>query len=83
MFLLESLGSFWTCILYVVANSAWGGRFGTLLWQVTGNNFAGLSNSKDVIAIYVGDDRTDEDAFKVIVLIDDYGAVGEFSHLII
>lgn len=25
----------------------------------------GLSNSDEVLAIYIGDDRTDEDAFKV------------------
>lgn len=27
----------------------------------------GLSNSSDVFPLYMGDDRTDEDAFKVLV----------------
>lgn len=28
----------------------------------------GFGNSKDVVPIYIGDDRTDEDAFEVIIV---------------
>lgn len=28
--------------------------------------FSGLNDDDDVLAIYIGDDRTDEDAFKVL-----------------
>lgn len=30
------------------------------------NGNAGLGNSDDVLPIYIGDDRSDEDAFKVL-----------------
>ena len=28
-------------------------------------DFAGFADSSDVLPVYIGDDRTDEDAFKV------------------
>lgn len=81
MFLLESLGSFrliyHVMLLILLAE--------VVLVSVTNRGktcIAGLSNSKDAIAIYVGDDRTDEDAFKVKVLADRFITVqiGKFSH---
>lgn len=50
--------------------------------------FLGLNNCDDVLAIYIGDDRTDEDAFKVhniihsnIVCYDAMPQVACFFHL--
>lgn len=36
----------------------------------------GLKAQPDVVAIYIGDDRTDEDAFKVL----QEGHIGEVMH---
>ncbi|KAL6007907.1 hypothetical protein ACLOJK_033412 [Asimina triloba] len=38
----------------------------SLILLIYGTNDAGLSNCEDVLPIYVGDDRTDEDAFEVL-----------------
>jgi len=40
----------------------------------------GLNDSENVIPIYIGDDRTDEDAFKVATSSERTSAVVHLSH---
>lgn len=60
-FLLESLGK------YVLSTYYHEYVLFSMVKTMTKNNknALGLSNCEDVLPIYVGDDQTDEDAFKV------------------